>query len=100
MSSDADEFLPRYMVRGVGEVDPGKLWQITGGRWAEARPIECRNGHNLLADRSVIVGSQACAAAPNRSHRTHACAECGDVIYTPPPGPDCHHTAFDSRPTR
>jgi hypothetical protein len=29
MTDDADDFVPRYMVRGVGEVEPGKLWQVS-----------------------------------------------------------------------
>lgn len=100
MGSTGDGFQPRYALPDGTEVDPARLWQIPGGAWTHGRPIECRNGHPLLGAEQVWVGTQACQAIERGCHDTHACRQCGYTIFTPPTGPDCHHTAFDGRAAR
>ncbi|MFC4124960.1 hypothetical protein [Nocardia rhizosphaerae] len=71
-------------------VEPGRLYQVRGGSWAEPVPIRCPNGHRL-GPHQVLVGSLACPAIA-RHHRTHACLQCDAVIYWPPVTEACDHT--------
>ncbi|WP_305779983.1 hypothetical protein [Nocardia nova] len=90
-------WVPRYVLPNGAEVEPGTLWQVKGGGWMQGRPVECRNGHPL-GPGQVTVGTQACTEMPTGFHTTHTCRTCDATIYTPPVGPNCHHTSFDNRP--
>ena len=92
-----EEWRPRYALPdGTIVEESDRLWLVRGGVWAEARPVECHEGHSLLGAGTVLVGSQACLAIDG-CHRTHTCVECGDVVYTPMPTEACDHRAFDGR---
>lgn len=71
-----------------------ELYRI-GDRWAEPAPTHCPAGHELRGGR-VLVGSQVCSCEIHH-HRTHACRECGRVVYTPPMTGDCTDSSFDGR---
>lgn len=85
---------PVYEVAGR-RVEPGRLYRVRGG-WAEPRPVTCPNGHSLAGADRCLVGSIACLRVGGR-HRTHACRECGAVVYTPPMRPDCDHSRGHGR---
>ncbi|GAB2683328.1 hypothetical protein GCM10027088_74740 [Nocardia goodfellowii] len=79
---------PVYEIDGR-VVDPGRLYRVRGGGWAEPAPVACPGGHPFGAGK-VLVGSLACQAVGG-SHRLHTCIKCGYVVHTPPMRPDCDH---------
>ncbi|WP_280393348.1 hypothetical protein [Nocardia wallacei] len=99
MGSTCEDPVPPYVLADGTAADPGRLWQVRGGGWAEPRPQCCPNGHALGPGR-VLVGWQACPAVERGGHRTHACRECGVVIYTPERVPDCDHDVYGWRDRR
>lgn len=92
----APDWRPTFVFEGEIVPDGDQLRQKKDGRWASPVPVECRNGHAFGAGR-VTLGSQACMAVPNRSHRTYRCEVCGDVVFVPAPPAACDHVVFDGR---
>lgn len=87
---------PTFVFEGQVVEDGDQLRQKKDGRWASPVPTACRNGHPFGAGK-VTLGSQACMAVPNRSHRTYRCEACGDVVFVPPATAECDHIVFDGR---
>lgn len=84
---------------GDGEpVEPGRLYQVRDGGWAEPSPTHCPAGHRLGPGR-VLVGKIACTAVGG-NHRTHYCRQCGAVVMWPPSTERCDHRVFDERRAR
>ncbi|WP_331764094.1 hypothetical protein OG225_43390 (plasmid) [Nocardia sp. NBC_01377] len=83
-----DPWVPQYYVEGR-RVEPGRLYRLRDGGWAEPSPRRCPNGHLLGAGR-VLAGTVACPRVGG-FHRTHICRTCEAVIYTPARLPECRH---------
>ncbi|WP_157171094.1 hypothetical protein [Nocardia araoensis] len=58
-------------------VEPGRLYRLRNGRWAEPWPGACPQCGQRFGPRNMLVGSQA--------------YWCGHVVYTPPVDADCEH---------
>lgn len=78
-------------------LDPGKLYEVRGQRWAYPAPVACPRGH-LLGPLQALVGAMVCPAVPGTScHRTYTCRTCEAVIMWPPETAECDHRPFGDR---
>ncbi|MEU2043652.1 hypothetical protein [Nocardia niwae] len=79
-----------YRLSDGRVVEPGRLYRLRNGRWAEPWPEACPHCGQGFGPRRMLVGSLACLRVGG-VHRLHWCVRCGHAVYTPPVAPDCEH---------